>query len=148
MPANNNSPSVRYAGFGIRTAAYLFDGTLSMVLCFLIEKVTPAADVPGHILEINNQPMTYSSLIAFFVIVGYGTLFNASKLQATPGKYLLGLKVTTVDGQRIGLLRSLGRFVAYWFDWMTLGFGFLMTAFTERKRALHDYVAGTVVVYR
>jgi uncharacterized RDD family membrane protein YckC len=31
---------------------------------------------------------------------------------------------------------------------MALGVGFLMVAFTDRKRGLHDMIAGTLVVRR
>ncbi|HRC86656.1 MAG TPA: RDD family protein, partial [Thermoanaerobaculia bacterium] len=58
------------------------------------------------------------------------------------------LYVCDLDG-RVGLPfgRALLRFVGYFLSSLALGLGYLMPLFTERKRALHDFVAGTYVGY-
>lgn len=76
----------------------------------------------------------------------YYGLLHASKWQATPGKRLIGIKVTDTGGQRISFLRSTGRYFASLVSAIILGIGYLMAAFTRERRALHDYMAGTVVV--
>jgi uncharacterized RDD family membrane protein YckC len=54
--------------------------------------------------------------------------------------------VLTGDGQRISFGRATGRFFAKFLSALILLIGYIMAAFTERKRALHDMIADTVVV--
>jgi len=67
---------------------------------------------------------------------------------ATPGKLALGLRVTDLDGRPTGFWRASARYVARILSNLTLGAGYLMVAFTARKQALHDLVAGTLVQRR
>lgn len=76
----------------------------------------------------------------------YSAVMNSSSRQATLGKMALGLKVTDERGERISFLRATGRFFATWLSQLTLGIGYLMVIWTHKKQALHDKVAGTVVV--
>jgi uncharacterized RDD family membrane protein YckC/type II secretory pathway pseudopilin PulG len=80
--------------------------------------------------------------------VAYFALMESSASQATLGKLALGLAVTDLEGRRIGLGRALGRTLAKLLSGLPLNLGYLMAAFTARKRALHDLVAGTLVVRR
>lgn len=66
--------------------------------------------------------------------------------QATVGKKMLGLKVTDLQGRRIGLGRASWRLVAKILSALPLGAGFLMAAFTPRRQGLHDRLAGTLVL--
>lgn len=63
----------------------------------------------------------------------------------TPGKGLFGLYVVTQDGQKIGLLRSGARLLGFLLSAILLGAGFIMAAFSEDQKALHDRLAGTRV---
>ena len=72
----------------------------------------------------------------------------SSEKQATVGKMVLGMVVTDVNGGRISFGRATGRHFAKWLSALILGIGFLMAAFTERKQALHDMIADTLVVSR
>ena len=47
----------------------------------------------------------------------------------------------------MGPVTALKRFLAVTLSMVTLGMGFLMVLVTERRRTLHDLLAGTVVVY-
>jgi uncharacterized RDD family membrane protein YckC len=58
----------------------------------------------------------------------------------------VGIKVVRTDGTRISLARGVGRFFAAMLSGLTLGIGFLMAAFTERKQGLHDMICDTLVV--
>ena len=64
------------------------------------------------------------------------------------GKLFTGLRIINKDGQAATfgqlLLRHL---VGYPLTALTFGLGFLFSAFSAKGRALHDLVAGTVVVY-
>jgi uncharacterized RDD family membrane protein YckC len=65
----------------------------------------------------------------------------------TLGKWVAGLRVERRDGERLSLARSLLRHtLGYLASLLTLGLGFLLAAFNREGRALHDVIAGTVVV--
>ncbi|MGH9818982.1 MAG: RDD family protein [Pyrinomonadaceae bacterium] len=66
----------------------------------------------------------------------------------TIGKMLTGIRIVKMDGSSVSfgtiLLRDL---VGYLITGVTLGLGFIFSIFSSKGRALHDYIAGTVVVY-
>lgn len=65
----------------------------------------------------------------------------------TIGKWATGLRIERIDGGAPGIgLASLRHFVGYPLSFLTLGLGFLLAAVTTQGRALHDLIAGTIVV--
>jgi uncharacterized RDD family membrane protein YckC len=63
------------------------------------------------------------------------------------GKMLTGLRIVSIGGtqasfKRVFLRQTLGYFVAV----ITLGLGYFVCALNSRGRALHDYMAGTIVI--
>ena len=76
----------------------------------------------------------------------YFALMESSTWQATLGKKALGLEVTDLEGKRIGFGRASGRFFGKILSALILWIGFIMAGFTERKQALHDMLAGTLVI--
>jgi uncharacterized RDD family membrane protein YckC len=58
----------------------------------------------------------------------------------------LSLRVTDLEGQRISFGRATGRHFAKYVSALTLLIGYIMAGFTERKQALHDMLAETLVV--
>jgi len=85
-------------------------------------------------------------LVRSFAEWAYFSTFQCSSRQATPGQMALGLRVTGLDGGRIGFGRASGRYFASWLSAALLLIGFIMGAFTERRQTLHDMVASTLVV--
>jgi uncharacterized RDD family membrane protein YckC len=65
----------------------------------------------------------------------------------TVGKALLGLRVETANGNSVPLWRSCLRILGYPLSALFLGLGFAMALVVPRRRALHDLLAGTQVVY-
>jgi hypothetical protein len=105
--------------------------------------------LPGaaaHQLGITTGSPWYDMAIEALVWLPYYVLFTASAWQATPGKRVFGIKVTDLDGGRISMGRSFARCVASFLSGLSLGVGFLMAIFTKRRQALHDFIAGTLVV--
>jgi uncharacterized RDD family membrane protein YckC len=76
----------------------------------------------------------------------YEALMESSAKQATLGKMLLGLMVTDEAGNRISFARASGRHFAKYISSFTLFIGYIMAGFTAKKQALHDMIAGTLVV--
>ncbi len=60
---------------------------------------------------------------------------------------LAGLVVVTTDGQHVGVGRALLRTICIPLSLILLGIGALMILIDRRRRALHDLIAGTAVVY-
>jgi uncharacterized RDD family membrane protein YckC len=71
---------------------------------------------------------------------------ESSSWQATLGKKALGMEVTDMEGRRIGFGRATGRTFGKIISAFILYIGFLMAAFTEKKQALHDMIAGCLVI--
>jgi uncharacterized RDD family membrane protein YckC len=94
-----------------------------------------------------------SASIASIVMSGlcawlYFALLESSKLQGTLGKAALNIRVTDLDGRRISFGRATGRHFGKWLSGLTLLIGYLIQPFTRRRQALHDLLAGTLVVRR
>jgi uncharacterized RDD family membrane protein YckC len=148
----------RYAGLVSRGAARLVDMALLAVLVgstgwlaqqFLgVDTVgcTPAQSwwqLRRHLCQFIPYviPLAAVWLPALYYVLFWTT---AGK---TPGMALLGLRLLRSDGGKVGPVTALKRFLAVTLSMMTLGIGFLMVLVTERRRTLHDLLAGTVVVY-
>jgi uncharacterized RDD family membrane protein YckC len=124
-----------YAGFWRRGAAAVIDGIILVV-----------ANIALTLMMANRPVLVF--LINLLLAVTYFAWFHSSGAQATPGKRAFGIKVTDVEGERISFLRGAWRYVAMFFSSLILGIGYLMAAFTEKRQALHDIMAGTLVVNR
>jgi uncharacterized RDD family membrane protein YckC len=143
----------RYAGFWRRFWAFIVDGFIIGVIMMpfslglwgtIVAMGQSGTDNVETIARIIAASMMAWLLRAVATWL-YGALFESSAWQATPGKKLLGLMVTDLEGHRISFLRASGRAFGKWFSGLILGIGFLMVAFTEKKQGLHDMLAGTVV---
>jgi uncharacterized RDD family membrane protein YckC len=128
----HESGVVAYAGFWKRVAALLID--------------TIVVSAASGILTAVTFGMAWFSI--FLLPWIYEAIMLSSEKQATVGKMVLGLVVTDLNGGRISFGRATGRHFAKWLSALTLGIGFLMVAFTERKQALHDMIADTLVMDR
>jgi uncharacterized RDD family membrane protein YckC len=77
----------------------------------------------------------------------YYSLMESSSKQGTVGKMVLNLKVVDLVGNKISFGRATGRFFGKFLSGLLLNIGYIMAAFTERKQALHDMLAGCLVIY-
>jgi uncharacterized RDD family membrane protein YckC len=78
----------------------------------------------------------------------YYTLMESSRYQATLGKIVVSAVVTDLNGNRISFARANGRYFGKWISGAIFYVGFLMAAFTEKQQALHDILAGTLVIQK
>jgi uncharacterized RDD family membrane protein YckC/Tfp pilus assembly major pilin PilA len=122
-----------YAGFWRRGGAYLLD---SLIL------IIPTAIVS---IGLHGSP-TLATFVNVAIVCAYFAGFHSSAKQATLGKMAFGIKVTNLAGERIGIGRGIGRYFATWLSAMILAIGYLMAGFTQKKQALHDMIAATLVV--
>ncbi len=72
--------------------------------------------------------------------------FFLRKYSATPGKLAMGLSVCRKDGSPLSIGRIIGRYFALGLNTFTLGLSYLVVAFDDEKRGVHDYVCDTRVV--
>ncbi len=61
---------------------------------------------------------------------------------------LVGMKVTDLQGNRIGFGRATGRHFAEYLCVLTLQLGYLLNLFTDKRQCLHDRIARTLVLQR
>lgn len=145
--------SLRKAGFWLRSVAFLVDaGLVALLATGGAMLVDMAVQIGGMISSAPEAGLewletTATSLIVALIALCYFTLFVGLHGQ-TPGKMLLGLKIIRTTGEEVGYGRALVRWIGQCLGLLPLGVGFLMVAFSRRKQALHDKIAGTYVVRR
>lgn len=128
-----------YAPLGQRAVALVIDWFLLNViyLAIALGSVFGGADpVAG----------TMDALVALLLPAGYEILMVASKRQATLGKMALGIRVTSLSGQPLSLGQSAIRYFSKLLSGFLLGLGYVMAFFTDNRQALHDRLAGTLVL--
>lgn len=131
-------PGVRYASIGIRGVAAMIDGIiLRIVGSAILIALARINEVEARALE-----------FGIGVLIGwlYYAVLESSPYQATFGKQTVGIRVTDLHGERLSFSRATGRHFAKWLSFFSFFIGFIMAAFTKKRQALHDLLAGTVVV--
>lgn len=129
-----------YAGFWIRTAAHLIDAVIVGIFALVIGMWFKRAPAEGM------GPSALGAILQIALILIYMPLLWFSPMHATAGQRLCGLKVIHGAGGKISFLRGVVRVLGMILSGLIFGIGYLMVAFTERKRALHDMIADTCVV--
>lgn len=144
--------AVHYGGFWIRFVAFIIDSIMIGVVVLPIGlMISLAIGLAGSAV---NMPGTGVKLVGFLVRGAFSVLvkwiyeasMESSSKQATLGKMALGLKVTDEAGLRISFARASARYFAKFLSAMIVLIGYIMAGFTARKQALHDMIAGTLVV--
>lgn len=155
MESEHMDKPIKYGGFWIRFVAYFIDGVINNIIGIIIGFIlgltagfgmaaTDTVADPANMALLRLSSF-FLSLIATWL---YFALFHSSKYQATPGKMLFGLIVTDSNYQRISFWHATGRFFATILSTITLFIGFMIAGWNSKKRALHDYVAKTYVIYK
>lgn len=85
-------------------------------------------------------------LLTVLVIWLYYAIFESSGMQATPGKMVMGMKITDIDGDPIGFGMATGRYLGKLISGFLFGFPYIIALFTSKKQAMHDLLAGTIVI--
>jgi uncharacterized RDD family membrane protein YckC len=143
------------ATFGDRLFAALFDlmcVTIIAALLFYVaanvcesfqQRLDATGEIPG--LAFLGQRRRIKDL-AFVIYIIYCTLLESSPMQATLGKWLLGIRATDEKGVRLNvgdsLLRNLSKIISAY----PLGLGYLWALWSPRGRAWHDMIANTMVI--
>ncbi|MEH7097798.1 RDD family protein [Neobacillus vireti] len=117
----------KFAGFWKRFLAYFIDSLILYIPLYMV---------------FGEYAFIFNLLFSWI----YFAWMESSKLQATLGKKVFGLKVINQSGRKITFKRAVGRYFAKYISALTLGIGYLMAAFTKRKQGLHDKIANTFII--
>jgi len=145
---------VQYAGFWTRFVAALIDSLIMFVPNCIIGSILTGV---FSLIGVGFNRASGGSAIppvatAFSWVVGivirwlYFALFECSGTQATLGKMAVGIVVTDLEGRRLTFGKATARFFGKFLSAAIFMVGFFMAGFTERKQALHDLLAGTLVI--
>jgi uncharacterized RDD family membrane protein YckC len=155
--------NTNYAGFWLRFVALIIDVIIiGCVQTFIIVPILAAIgigaagtmsgmdmDDPEQAVGMIGAVMAMMStvwLISLGIQIIYYTVMESSKSQATVGKLALGLKVTDAEGNKLDFTKALIRNLCKIISNVTFLIGYIMAGFTEKKQALHDIIASTLVV--
>ncbi|MBA4144290.1 MAG: RDD family protein [Cytophaga sp.] len=154
---------MNYASFGQRLVAIIIDSIIIWLLqMFIIVPLLAAIgigaaggmstmdmedpeQVGGLVAVIMAMAGTYF-IVAMAVQILYFTFMESSKTQATVGKLAMGIKVTDLNGNKLDFGKAFVRNLCRLLSNFTFLIGYIIAAFTEKKQALHDIIAGTLVV--
>lgn len=145
---------MHFAGFWIRFVAVLIDSVILFIVNSLLQLLFTLAgaglsqgssgaadDVPAGFIVVFLVFMFVSIAINF----GYQT-YPVAKYGGTPGKLVLGLKIVRPTGENITMLRAFARIFAQMLSGIIFYIGYIMAAFDDEKRALHDRICDTRVI--
>jgi uncharacterized RDD family membrane protein YckC len=155
--------NTNYAGFWLRFVAVIIDGIILGAVQFIA--IMPVLGIMGigvvenmENFDSSDQAEAMSMMASMMAMAGvaqvvfliiqtlYYSLMESSNYQASLGKMVLGLKVTDTNGNKLDFSKALVRNLCKIISSMILLIGYLMAAFTEKKQALHDMIANTLVV--
>lgn len=141
---------VTYAGFWRRFAAFSLDQVL------LVFATSPlyyqlVNQIQAGTREYRSAQTVAAGIfgvISIFVAWSYYAGMESSPLRATLGKLAVGIQVTSDDGRRLSFAKATGRYFGKIISGLIIGIGYLMAGWTTKKQALHDMMAGALVVER
>jgi uncharacterized RDD family membrane protein YckC len=136
-----------YAGIVTRAVAFAADVALVVAVALaatvgvglVLAAVLPgplSADLAGILATTAGWALLWGAYLAgFWVLVGQ-----------TPGMRLMGIAVCTPDGGRVAPVRGLVRLAGFGLAILPCFLGFAPIVVDARRRGLHDWLAGTVVI--
>ena len=136
-----------YAGFASRFASFVADlVVVTGIFMLVLAAINFAASIlTGKEIAFNrsNTWVVVAYLVWGFIYFAYFWGLNGR----TAGEALFGVQVMTDEGGDVSFRRAVLRTLAFPLSLVILGLGFLGILLGEQRRALHDVIAGTVVVY-
>jgi uncharacterized RDD family membrane protein YckC len=139
-----------YGGFWRRLVAKIVDMIVAGVASFTINLLVRQMFGAGAVPQAGNMGVFWLMLgtqqvVGITIGLSY-EIFFIRRFDATPGKLAMGMKLLRADGSRLTTGRIVGRYFANWVSGLTLSIGYIIAAFDNEKRALHDYMCDTRVI--
>lgn len=145
QPMQTQMSQVKYAGFWARWVALMIDGLVLSPIFFLMALgffFGASAGMDPLLLGVLINAVSFLTPLLYFVIMTH-------KYGATLGKKAIGVVVVSEKSERLSVVQVILReTVGKMVSGIIFDIGYLMAAFTDKKRALHDMIASTVVVYK
>jgi len=136
--------NVEYAGLQKRFEAAIIDGLILYIGRFVITIILELIVVLPYGTTIGAGII---GTVLYFVLVWlYYALFESSFRQATPGKIARRIIVTDLEGNRISFAQATLRHFSKILTALTLFITYILMDFNERKQAIHDRIAGCLVI--
>jgi uncharacterized RDD family membrane protein YckC len=134
---------VQLASISSRFSAMLIDGLLLIVPAGILGAVV---GIWGSFFDDSeNLTALKAQMVGYLIWILYGAVFLSGTWKATPGKKLLAIHVVDLNGNRISFWRAVGRSAGQFLSAIFF-IGYIMAFFTKDKQALHDLMAGTLVI--
>lgn len=138
------STGVLYGGFWIRLGAKIIDGILLQIINYML--ILPVFAFAGlGSTKVFGAIWFLQFFISMLVPIVLTTFF-VGKFGATPGKMACRLKIVTAEGGKVTYLRAFARYWGEVVSQLTFSIGYLLAAWDDEKRALHDRICNTRVV--
>jgi len=140
------------AGFWRRGAALAIDSLLVVLLLGVLALPLALFGFNGFAafstaLEFSGLAGSPESWFGALLMAGYFAFWHSSKYAATPGKMLFGcVALNEKSHQTLALPQAIVREIARVIAAIPLGLSYWFQPFTARRQALHDMVAGSVVM--
>lgn len=155
--------NTNYASFGQRLVAVIIDIVIigvaqSFIIVPLLAAVGLGFASSAENMDFSNPEESAGMIAGIMALIGgywilatciqilYFTFMESSKNQATVGKMAMGIIVTDLNGGKLDFSKALVRNLCKIISNLTMLIGYIMAAFTEKKQALHDMIASTLVV--
>ena len=136
-----------YAGLVSRTVALAIDAA-ALTIGFAI-----ASGVLGLILslftavEVSSPGAVLGAAAMWSLVVGGYFVLFWTLTGETPGMRLMALRVINRDGDPLGFGQALLRLIGAILAAIPFFAGYLLILVDDRRRGLHDMIAGTTVIY-
>ena len=140
------TPDVPYAGAATRAVALAIDVAIAQVIVFAGGAILALVSSLVGDVRLDTLGKLLAAVAWIVVVATYFVLFWSTAGQ-TPGMRLMGLRVMTQRGDHPGVARSVIRVIGLGLAIVPLFLGFLPVLVDARRRGLHDFLAGTVVLY-
>jgi uncharacterized RDD family membrane protein YckC len=149
-----------YAGFWKRVLAHIIDSLILGFVFLIVGLIMVVIQAVGDggpstaetsLIRAGEAPiftarMIVQNLLNLGAVWLYYAIMESSKCKATVGKLALGIVVVDEFNEKLSFGRASARYWSKLISFIILWIGFIMTAFTAKKQALHDLIAHTYVV--
>lgn len=142
-------PNVEYASWGRRAVAYLIDGVLLYVLGICIN--LPLSVMTSAMIGTSSDSSVSAVLSCLSLLVSLGTsaayyIGMIASSGQTLGKKAMQIRVVAKNGDPVSVGQAVARFIGYYISMLMLYIGFLWPLWDDQKQAIHDKIAGTIVI--
>ncbi|MBK9189614.1 MAG: RDD family protein [Phycisphaerales bacterium] len=148
-----NACECECAGIYRRLAAFVIDkailGILATVLIFLSLVFAGPLGQEGSVSEEEVMWAFATRSVLWFLFspisIAYYLSMESTDYRGTLGKIIVGIRIAYIneDDNRFG---ATSRYLSKYLSVASFGLGYAIIFFSKRRRCLHDYLAGTIVI--